>query len=120
MTRQPVVSERRGHWAVGGDFVAGSPFLNAVPISTTIPIAGAERMRVRFKTSGAGGTLAARFVRPDGVDTLYTQMQPVDVAITVNVEAVLDIDPHYGEGLVKITFTPTGNGNITFCDASQT
>jgi hypothetical protein len=120
MTRQPVADARRGHWALGGDFTAGSPFLTAVPIGVTLPMAGAERMRVRFRTSGAGGTLAARFVRPDGPDTPYTQMQPVDVTVTANVEAVLDIEPHFGEGLIRLTFTPSGNGNITFCDASQT
>jgi hypothetical protein len=120
MTRQPVADARRGHWALGGDFTAGAPFLNAVPIDEILPMTGAGRMRVRFKTSGGGGTLAARFLRPDGSDALYSQSQPVDLSVTAGVEAVLEIDPHYGEGLLKLTFTPSGNGSVTYCDASQT
>lgn len=120
MTRQPVADQRRGHWAVGGDFTAGAPFLAAVPIDEILPMTGAGRMRVRFKTATSGGTLAARFLRPDGSDVSYTQSQPVDLTVAAGVEAVLDLDPHYGEGLLKLTFTPSGNGTIAFCDASQT
>lgn len=119
MTRQPVADARRGHWALGGDFTAGGPFLNGVAIRVVVPMTGAHRMRLRFQATGAGA-LQARFVRPDGQDVAYTVMQPVDTAIVANVESVIDIDPHYGEGLLKLTFTPSANGTITFCDASQT
>jgi hypothetical protein len=119
MTRQPTITERRGHWAAGGDFTPGSPFLNGVPIATVVPLGGADRSRIRFKATGAGGTLAARFVRPDGQDTAYATTQPADTPITVNVEATIDLNPHFGEGLMKLTFTPAGNGNIAFCDVSQ-
>jgi hypothetical protein len=120
MTRQAVTDARRGHWALGGEFTAGAPFLNAVPIHVIVPMAGAVRARIRFQTSGAGGTLSARFLRPDGSDAPYIQSQPVDLTVTVDVESVLEIDPHYGEGLLKLSFLPSGNGSVVFCDASQT
>jgi hypothetical protein len=119
MSRQPTVNDARGHWVMGGDFTPGSPFLNAVPIEELVAMAGADRTRIRFQTTGAGGTLQARFVRPDGSDAAYNQGQPVDLTIADGVGAVLDINPHYGEGLLKLTFVPSGNGSVVYCDISQ-
>lgn len=118
MTRQPTL-DRRGHWSVGADFRPGAPFLAAVPISVVVPTAGANRLRLRFKTTGNGGTLVFQFVRPDESDTPYTGSQPVDQTVTAGTELVVDINPHYGEGLLKLTFTPAGNGSVVFCDVSQ-
>lgn len=118
MTRQPT-QLAPNHWRLAGDFADGAPFLNAVPIKVIVPMVGAQRQRLHFKTAGGGGTLAFQFVRPDGNDTPYETGQPVNLAVVAGTEVVQEINPHYGEGLLKITFTPTGNGNIAWADVGQ-
>ena len=117
MTRRADPRELRGHYPLSGDFRPGSVVLNAVPVTVLIPVPSVARFRVRF-LSTVNGTLAGRFVRPDD-DVEYQANQPADVTITGGVETKLDVELHFGEGYLKLTFTPSGNGNITYADCSQ-
>lgn len=118
-TRQPSPRDARGHWTLKGAWKPGTAFTNGAAITIDVPCAGAERIRIRMKTATGGGTLAAAWLRPDG-ETKYTANNPADVAIVAGTENKMDVDPHFGEGLLRLTFTPSADGTITYVDVSQT
>ena len=109
--------EARNHQALGGGLKPGNAVATATDVSDTRAVAGEVRWRVRFKAT-VNGTLKARYLQPDGI-TEYTANNPADVPVTANVETKLDEPAHYGEGMVKIIFTPGGNGTITVADMSH-
>ncbi len=86
---------------------------NGSPVSQVIPIAGCPAGRVRWKSTCAG-TLKGEFCSSDG-ETVYATAQPASVAIVANTENYFDFNPR-GEAYFKITFTPSADGAVTFCD----
>lgn len=112
----------RDHRTVGGTLADGVALATGVAVSALIPLAGSSRFRIRIKASAAG-TLSSAFVRPGttGFDaaSLYTTGNPTDVAVVANTETKLEISEHYGEALLLLTYTPSGNGTLTFCDVCE-
>lgn len=84
----------------------------------TIAIAGALVVRQRFLYTAAG-TLSFAYLRPppkNGTAYSSSVVPPVaNVAVVANTEGSVDILPA-GESLLLITFTPSGNGAVTFHD----
>jgi hypothetical protein len=87
----------------------------AVAVTATVPVLGCSRGRVHLKSTAAG-TLQLQMADPTGTDA-YGDPAAVSVAVVANTDVSLDFDPR-GEAYLKITFTPSGNGEITFCDVS--
>lgn len=117
-TRLPSPRDVRGHWQLNGTWKPGAAFANGVAVTQDVPCAGAERIRIRIKTATGGGTLAAAWLRPDG-NTPYTANNPANVTVVAGTENKMDIDPHFGEALLRLTFTPGGDGTFTYVDVSQ-
>jgi len=101
---------------MGGAFAPAATLTNGVAVSVLIPLAGASRWRLRFKSS-APGSLACAYVRPDG--TAYSSNNPSNVAVTADVETVMEVNEHFGEAQARLTFTPSGDGAMTYADLSQ-
>lgn len=97
--------------------------LNGVAVSQIIAIAGANRFRLRWKSSCAG-TLSFAYVGPDRdvnnsvAGTVYAQNNPADVSVSAATETKADIELLYGEPYLKVTFTPGADGTITYAHAS--
>lgn len=91
---------------------------NGVAVDWVVPVAGALAFRLRWQSTCAG-TLSFAYLRPPpNDDTAYTASNPGNTAILANTESVTDFNPE-GEGLVRIRFTPSGNGTLTFADVMQ-
>lgn len=101
-----------------GAFADGAAVANGVPISIIVTLAGCIAWRHRFKASVAG-TLSYEYLRPDRAGTVYTANNPANVAVVANTETKQEVTQHLGESRVKITFTPGGNGTITYSDFSE-
>jgi len=117
-------SGARRHRRVGGALAPAAAFLNTVAISALLALAGSARLRIRIKTATNGGELKLEFVRPgsagDFVEAdLYTANNPAPVAVVAGTETMLEVADHFGEAMALLTFTPTGNGTITYCDISE-
>lgn len=115
--RKPVPGVMRGHYEVGGAFKPGTTLTNAVPVVQKIPTAGATRVRGRWLSTIAG-TLSFKWIRPDG-ETEYAANNPGDVVIVGGTENKFDVDPHFGEGLLQVTFTPGATGVLTYFDVCE-
>lgn len=103
--------------SVAGPLKDGAALTNGVPASQKIVCAGLARFRVRVKATCAG-TLSVRFCRADAANTPYLTNQPAAVPMAANTEAVLNVDPHFGEGIAIVTVTPSADGVLTYCDLS--
>lgn len=121
------------HRALGGatdTLKAGATFVNTNVETCVVKIAGAFRVRLRGKTSGAGGngTLSFKYLRPAANRTTNAAITPVydntvegpsvDVAVATGVEFAVTIEP-VGEAELLVTFTATGTGAWDFFDGSQ-
>jgi hypothetical protein len=110
-----------------GALKAGATCANATAIAEYVAIPNKGDVRARIKAT-VGGTLSMHYMGPDvdvaaGTGTEYTTGNPTDVTVTANTEAMIDTgkdtDAHpIGEGYVKVIYTPSGSGTITFCDVS--
>lgn len=108
------------HRPLGEGFLEGTAYLANAVIIITVPIASAILWRLRFKFSSAG-TLAFAYLRPPPKNATAYTATPVphaDVAVAAATEASADVSPG-GESLLRITFTATDAGVITFADQSQ-
>lgn len=102
-----------------GPFADGAAFVNATPISDVVVLAGSAAWRHRFKATGAG-TLQYRYLRPVGpTDVPYDIDAPADQPVVANTEVAVEATQHFGESRLRITFTPSANGNITWSDISE-
>lgn len=106
----------RGSYTVKGNLAPGA-IVNGDTYIEIIPIAGASRVRMRWLSTGAG-TLSFAFLRPDG-STAYTGRNPANVAVVGGTECYMEIDPHFGEAYLQITFLASAGGSITYCDISE-
>jgi|SRR6185312_3908722 len=110
-----------------GALKAGAVCVASTAMSEYVAIPNKGDVRVRIKAS-VGGTISLHYMGPDvdvtaGTGTEYSTGNPADVTVTADTEAMVDTgkdtDAHpMGEGYVKITYTPSGSGTITFCDVS--
>lgn len=116
----PDPKANRPHRSVGGQLADGAQVAISGTGAVNVPLAGAIRLRIRFKCDRAG-TLRLNFLRPDGV-TVYSTSQPTDVVVSANTETKLDVDPHFGEGEATLSFIngAVGTATIAYCDISQT
>jgi hypothetical protein len=96
-----------------GVFAPGAAVISATPITQFRPCAGVSKGRLRFKATAAG-TLKVEYAAPDGV-TVYTLPAAVTAAVIANTEVLLDWVLQ-GEAYYLLTFTPSANGNVTYCD----
>lgn len=94
----------------------GSAVSTGVPVSAKVPIAGARLVTIRALVSCAG-TLTPTFAHPDG-DTLYTVSNPTAIAVSDNTEIAETITCS-GEAVLDLTFTPSGNGVVSFVHILQ-
>lgn len=112
-TNTPDPREFRVHrpLCADGTIVTGSGTL-----SITAPIAGAAKVRVRIRMTGAG-TLDAFYVRPDGT-TDYAANNPSQVALSADTETKMDMDAQWGESAVRflITDTSTSSNPVKYFD----
>lgn len=102
---------------------AACPFVNGTPITKLIPVAGALSVTLRglfAATGGTGsGTLSFQFMRPAPFSTTpYATNNPANVAVTGGTEFIVTINPN-GEAWMLVTFTPSGNGVVTYFDQMQ-
>lgn len=98
-----------------GPFADGAALTNAQAVSEIVTVAGAVAWRHRFKATCAG-TLSYRYLRPDGSDTPYDVDNPADVPVLANTEVSVEVTQHVGESRLRITFTPSANGAVTWSD----
>lgn len=102
-----------------GNLAVGAATANTVAISEDVPIAGAAKVKARIKVTNTGTLdMTFGFYNPAGVFTAYTTGNPTQVAVSANTEAQISSDT-YGEDYVRVTFTGTATGAITYCDVSQ-
>lgn len=111
------------HQVVGGALAPGAAYTNGSAVRAIVQLAGAARFRVRFKGSGAG-SLALAFLRPGATLTNPATAEtyntaPSPVAVTANTEAVLEVAEHFGEHGAVLTFTPSADGTVTWCDIAR-
>jgi len=97
-------------------FKANKAFLNGVAFSIIVPVAGGARWRARIKTATGGGTLSAAYVRNVTGNAAYTSNNPANVAVVAGTENIMEEDTHMGESLLKLTFTPSADGTLTYLD----
>lgn len=114
------------HSSLIGQLAAGASVLTGVAARAVANFAGGVRARIRLKATVAG-TLDLKYLRPaqpspfptDLSTLLVYDVNPAQVAVTANVEAVMDMDL-YGEQGGVVVFTPSGNGTITWADVCVT
>lgn len=112
----PLILERQLiHRPVGQGLAADAPLSTGVPVEAFIALAGAQRWRVRIRASAAG-TLSAAYVRAGRRTDVYAANNPADVAVVANTETAMSEATHFGAAAVRLTFTPSGNGAVTYCD----
>jgi hypothetical protein len=112
--------DARVHRPVGGDadtLKAGATYANGNTRTALLPIAGALSVRLRGLFTGAGGTIALAYLRPDGV-TPYTTNNPASIPVTAGAEFVSTFQPN-GEGWLRVQFTASGTGAVTYFDVMQ-
>jgi hypothetical protein len=86
--------------------------------SVKVTIAGSRVARLRYKMTGAG-VFSFAFCRCDAALTPYGADNPANsAAVVADVEDSCDLTLQ-GEAYLKITFTPSADGAITFCDFYQ-
>ena len=95
----------------------GAACTNGTPLSALVTIAGASRARCRIKTT-CDGVLKFEFVRPlnGRLIVTYAADNPATGNITANTEDSLTTTDIAGESQMLITFTPSGDGAVTFVD----
>lgn len=130
-------------------FAPGTALTTSTAISQLIAIPNCVGWAARILSTAAGSLAAAyadpsaRMEVAAGIDTIYTtvgtnaayatgkpRLSPV--AVTANTEAILQatsfpvyngttvLMPDYnGESFLLLTFTPSGNGTLTWCDFCQ-
>lgn len=109
---------RRHRPVSGGTLEAGAAFVNLDVDDTIVPIAGALAVRVRGLFTG-GGTLSFSYLRPPPFEgTAYTVSNPPSVVVVANTEFVTTFEPQ-GESLVRIRFTASATGVVTYLDVMQ-
>jgi len=102
------------HIRLQGNLKPTTAILNGVAVSQLIPIAGCPAGRVYWKSSCAG-SLKLELMDPTGT-TAYASSLIGPTAILAGTENHVDFNPR-GEAYLLITFTPSADGTITFCDA---
>lgn len=116
----PILPDPRSvrRWRQGkGDWADGASFTNGSAINWVVPCAGVRSIRMRIKTTTAGGALSAAFLRGlEDSSTAYEENNPSDVSVTAGTETKMDVATHYGEPAIKFTFTPGGNGTLDYAD----
>lgn len=90
--------------------------VNGTPITMTVGCAYAKAMTVRF-LSAVAGTLTIRLLRPDR-QSEYPVSQPSDTAIVGGTGVRVQVADMEGCAHVRITFTPSANGTVNYCDVS--
>lgn len=96
-----------------GALKPGSTLATGVAAVCDIKIGGLERFRIYFKSTAAG-TLSAQYQKANTEDTtLLTIGNPANVTIVANTENKMDVNPHFGERGLRVTFTPSGNGVVS-------
>ena len=106
--KRPAITPLRGAEKVCPD---GTQVVAGTPLQIVEALAGCSRWRLRIKTNGAG-TLSAAYRRPGTIPVNYEDNNPADVAVLANDEISMDVDFHWGEEAVEITFTATA-GTVT-------
>jgi hypothetical protein len=112
---QPII-----HRPVGGALAAGVRLLASGVAHQVTTVAGATRWRIRIKVTHAA-TLSAKYCKPDqpqDAPVEYGLFGPADVVLVANTENHMDVDPHFGEALVRLTLTNTAGAvcDVTECD----
>lgn len=103
------------HRSVGGSMDAGAAFTNTTPITEDISISGAGMVRVWGKFSH-GGSLTIEYLNW-GANGVYDTNACDDIAVTANVE-ISQILQLMGERGLRLTFTPTASGTVTYLDVA--
>lgn len=88
------------HRRLTGQLKAGSAVPATTVATVVIPVAGANKVRIRAKVSGAATILRCRYLMPDG-KTEYAANHPADVNLADGVENKSDFAPN-GEGMMKV------------------
>ena len=104
--------------SVGGALADGAAVANGVESSEIINTSNCKSGRIRFQATAAG-SLRLVPVRADAPNTEYTleaASAASPVAVAANTEVFANLDQLNGEGLVKVGFTPSADGVVTFCD----
>lgn len=112
----PNPNELRPAMILGGALAPGQALSNGVPVSVQVPIGGARLVTIRALLT-CSGSLQPSFTHP-GQSTLYTQGNPTAIAVVGNTEVYEQITAN-GEAAVDLTFTPSGNGVVSFFHVLQ-
>ncbi len=103
------------HREVGGGLASGAEYENGVPVVVDVAVYGAGGVRFYGKFTAAG-SLAIETLRWDGVGVYDTN--PVsNVAVSANTEFIQDVYL-LGERGFRLTFTPSGDGAVTYLDVT--
>ena len=134
MLAHPQAEFRQHRTVFQGQFAPGAAIGNAAVIRVAIPTASAGRFRFRFKCSVNGalnaaplspGILSGKLVEfeneLDGTDPVATTGVPTQVAVTANVEAMIEMPDLSGEAYVLVWFTEEGvtTGTVTYANYCQ-
>lgn len=119
-TKRPSTFDEHVPGSVGGDLADGAEFVSGTAIAETFTCSGVARIRIRFLAT-APGVLALYFLRPMlNEETAYPTGQPDPISVTANEEAILDVQFHMGEGRAAISFSPSADGVVSYCDVMMT
>jgi hypothetical protein len=91
---------------------------NGVAVDEYVAVSGSARVRARIKATAAGALDMTFGYFKDDAFTAYTTGNPTQVAVSANTEAKIESDT-YGEAYVRIRYTPSANGAVTFADVCQ-
>lgn len=115
-TKRPSTFDEHIPGSVSGRLKDKTQLVSLVEVRENVTCAGVGRIRVRFKAT-CPGVLKFIFLRSlTNHDTDYDTQQPLPVAVAANVEAVIDVEEHFGEGRAAVSFTPDVDGEVVYCD----
>lgn len=102
----------RPHHRLKGALEAGTVIAAGTTAYVTMPIAGAEKVRVRAKVDAAADLLLRIMKAPPNADEEYDANQPTDVALTADTEDEIEKTDLAGEAYARIGIT-AGGADVT-------
>lgn len=119
-TKRPSTFDEHIPGSISGHLRDHRELVDGQVVKENFTCAGVARIRVRFLAT-VGGQLVLHFLRSVvNHDIDYPTNQPDPVTVAANVEAIIDVEEHFGEGRASVSFAPNADGEITYCDVLMT
>lgn len=114
--KRPSTFDEQFPGSISGNLSDELPLTSGVTVAETKNVAGAARIRIRWLAT-CDGQLQVRFLRSiTNREVEYQTIQPANAATIANIETVVDIPEHMGEGRLLLRFIPSADGVLDYCD----